>query len=672
VGRLDGREGMSQAAARSTDWRHAAAVAAGLFVLYAATSPRSVALEDDGLFILSSYFLGIEHPPGFPLHTLLGKLFTLLPFGSVAYRVHLLSALFGGLTCGLLWLCARCLVEGRLPAYLAALGLGLAPVFWSQAVIAEVYTLNTFFFALLAWLGLRAGERLSGGNLYVGHLYWMALAFGLSLSNHWPLMLLVAPAFAVLLWPLRMEIVRRLGALSWLVILGLAPYAWMVYRSWRALPISFYGPLETLPEIWFFLSRTGYAGIDQSPTGDWLDRLRFLQFFGGQLALQLAVAGTALAALGFAAQWRALGARVAAFLSIAFLMPSVVLIFLLRFDYDLLSRYVFHVYPLPAFAVAALWMALGLGWLTQRFALRPAHGAALAATVLGLIGVVGARSNLSPGDDWGVRYAQTVLRLLPRGAVVFPQGDADLPPIAYLHLVEGVRPDLTLYQANGLILGNRLFHLLRASDAQAKAALSAFIANERAPVVTTMTPLPGYALRERWLYAEIDKSARDPAALTIDIPEEAVAFFEQAVMRDERPANAWVAYHQGELRLRYAHLLARSLDPRKPADERTRRQLAALSENFYGALGLAEGMLANPAGYAPVAVEGLLGRVRDLMPPEAMKMHRAKYFYARAVLRLGAGDRAGATRDLEAAAVVWPARANPAFQALETLRRGER
>ena len=111
----------AQAAAQKGDWRHAAAVAAALFVLYAATSPRGVALEDDGLFILSSYFLGIEHPPGFPLHTLLGKLFTLLPFGSVAYRVHLLSALFGALTCGLLWMCARRLTEGRLPAYLAAL-----------------------------------------------------------------------------------------------------------------------------------------------------------------------------------------------------------------------------------------------------------------------------------------------------------------------------------------------------------------------------------------------------------------------------------------------------------------------------------------------------------------------------------------------------------------------
>ena len=71
-------------------------------------------MEDDGLFILSSYFLGIEHPPGYPLFTLIGHLFTYLPFGSVAYRVHLASALFGALSGAAAWLCARCLINGRL------------------------------------------------------------------------------------------------------------------------------------------------------------------------------------------------------------------------------------------------------------------------------------------------------------------------------------------------------------------------------------------------------------------------------------------------------------------------------------------------------------------------------------------------------------------------------
>ncbi|HUG97813.1 MAG TPA: DUF2723 domain-containing protein, partial [Gammaproteobacteria bacterium] len=370
------------------DWGRAGLVATALFLLYAATAPRTVALEDDGLFILSSYFLGIEHAPGFPLYTLLGKLFTLLPFGSVAYRVHLLSALFGGLTCGLLWLCSRALVEERLAAYVAAFGLGLSPVFWSQSLIADVYTFNTFFFLALLLLALRAcppsvEATPSAANPRL--LPWMALVFGLSLSNHWPLMLLAAPAFAVLLWPMRRELLKRAGLLPWLVLVGLLPYAWLIRRSWMALPISFNGPLETIPEIWFFLSRAGYAEVDASPTADWLDRIRFFRFLGGQLLLQFAVVGTLLAAAGFARQWRLLGRRTGASLTLAFLMPSVVLLLLLRFDFDLVSKHVFHVYPLPAYAIAALWMGLGFTWLIRRMAVRPPHALAAGAAMLALI-----------------------------------------------------------------------------------------------------------------------------------------------------------------------------------------------------------------------------------------------------------------------------------------------
>src|SRR5437762_13760952 len=255
LGRLERREALMLLAPErfrpaSADWIQASIRAALLFTLFALTAPRTVALEDDGLFILSSYFLGVEHPPGYPLFTLIGHLFTYLPFGSVAYRVHLASALFGALTCGAAWLCARTLIGGRLPAYLAALALGVSPVFWSQAIIAEVYTLNSFFFLALVFMGLQACPPSTLANPAARRMLpWMALVFGLSLSNHYPLMLLVAPGFVILLWPLRGELLSRFGLLSWLVILGLLPYAWMVRRSWQALPISFNGPLETIQEI---------------------------------------------------------------------------------------------------------------------------------------------------------------------------------------------------------------------------------------------------------------------------------------------------------------------------------------------------------------------------------------------------------------------------------------
>jgi hypothetical protein len=638
---------------RRADWLQAGAVALALFALYAATSPRTVALEDDGLFILSSYFLGVEHPPGYPLFTLIGHLFTYLPFGSVAYRVHLASALFGALTCGAAWLCARALIAGRLPAYLAAFGLGMSPVFWSQAVIAEVYTLNAFFFVVLTFMGLISRD----GRL----LPWMALVFGLSLSNHYPLMLLIAPAFLVLLWPLRAEVLNRFGALSWLVLLGLLPYAWMVRRSWEAVPISFNGPLETIQEILYFLKRSGYAGVDHSVSAGWFDRIKFFQFFAGELALQFALVGTLLAAVGLAVQWRTLGRRIAAFLTVAFLMPSVVLLLLLGFDYDSFRGHVFHVYPLPAYAVGALWMGLGFAWAAQRYGRRPSHAAASGAVLLLLIFALGARTNLVP-SDWGARYAQAVLKVLPKDAVVIVLGDPDLAPIAYFHMIENWRPDITLVEPKGLILGNRLFHPLRTDEETAQRVVREMIDKATAPVVFTLGADKRYAQRDRWLYVEVDKSSTDPTKVTVDIPEEAMRFFEESMLEPEE-RNAWVAFIQGEMRRHYAMLLARSLQRGQRPDERTQRHLSLLEKDFYGAMGIAEGLAANPEGYSTGVVAGFLDRARDTMPSDVPKEHLSRFFYIRGVLRENLRD-AGAAGDLETAATVWPSPDNPAFMTL--------
>jgi hypothetical protein len=639
------------------DWLHAGLVAVALFALYAATAPRTVALEDDGLFVMGAYYLGIGHPPGYPLFMMIGKLFTYLPFGSVAYRVHLVSAFFGGLSCALLWLCARHLVEGRLPAYLAAFGLGLSPVFWSQAIIAEVYTLNTFFFLTLTLLALRGAP-----------LPWLALVYGLSLSNHYPLMGLVTPALLVLLWPRRAELLRRLPLLAALGVLGLAPYAWMVVRSWSWLPISYSGPLESFAEIWHVLSRQDFSGVDQSASANWLDRIRFFEFMGTQLLYQFALVGTALAGVGCAISRRVLGDRVALFLGIAFLMPTVVLLLLLGFDYDSVHKHIFHVYPLPAYAVAALWMALGFTWAMDRYRLR--HGQALAAGVgtLALIGALGGRANLLGDQEWGARYAQTVLRLLPKDAVLFVRGDFDLSPIGYFYLVEGWRPDIELYHSAGRVFGNRLFHPLRTNAAGAQQVLSELIDKRQVPVTFTMESYGGNAQVDHWLYIEVDKSSRDPRKVTIDVPEEAMRFFDDSVAAVREP-NAWVAFNQDELRRRYAMLLAQQLPRGAPPDARSARQLAAASQDYFGALGIAEGLIANKNGYSGRDATRALDNAARLMPPDAIKQHRSKFFHVRALLRLDLGDRQGAVRDLQTALDVWPAPDNDALGVLRGLYR---
>jgi hypothetical protein len=647
------------------DRLHAAAVALVLFALYAATAPREVAMEDDGLFVLSSYFLGIEHPPGYPLFTLAGHLFSRLPFGSIAYRVHLTAALFGGLACGVLWLVVRQLVAGRLPAYLAALGLGLSPVFWSQANIAEVYTLNTLFLFSVLYLAFRAAP-LEGPAAGRWVLPALAATAGMSLANHYPLMLLTAPGIAVLLWPCAADIRRRFLLLAPLFMLGVLPYVWLVVRSWAPLEVSFYGPLESWREILYFLARSGYAGVDHSATAGLVDHLNFLIFFWREFFVQFALAGSLLAVAGFVAQWRVWGTRVALGLTLAFLGPSVVLLFILGFDYDGLYKHVFHVYPLPAYGIGAIWMALGFAQLREK--LRPAVAAAACGALLAAILGLGLVRNLHDESEWVARYAKTMMDALPKDAIVVARGEWDLVPMAYYHLLEGRRPDLTLIHPTGLTLGNRMFHPLRITEEGMKKVLRRNIEAERGAVAFSPfaeSYFTEWSRTNHWLYLVLDHKPGN-AATPGEVPESFVRFFEQDVLH-ARAESAWDEALQGELRRQYARLLAAREASGKPLGERDARDAAALAEDYYGALGLLEGMIGREKGYVSADAQRLLERVRVSMPSDPPKAHQARYFELRAFIRVRAGDSAGAIEDLQTSVAILPVRDNNAVGQLKDL-----
>src|SRR5208337_584272 len=71
-----------------------ASVAFGVAMLvYLRTMMPGPAFMDTGEFQTVTYVLGIAHPTGYPLYTILGKLFgTFLPVGPWAFRVNLMSA----------------------------------------------------------------------------------------------------------------------------------------------------------------------------------------------------------------------------------------------------------------------------------------------------------------------------------------------------------------------------------------------------------------------------------------------------------------------------------------------------------------------------------------------------------------------------------------------------
>ncbi|HEX5032499.1 MAG TPA: DUF2723 domain-containing protein [Candidatus Eisenbacteria bacterium] len=204
---------------------HALFAALSFFVpllAYIRTITPTVPFWDSGEFIATSYILGLPHPPGNPVYTMLGRVMTFLPFETIAWRVNFMSSLASALACFFTFLfTARAIrrtfgngaggdAESSAPAsdlawvasgvggLVAALFLAFGSSFWDSAIEAEVYSLSSAIIAFVVWLSFvwwdRQGEP-GNDKLLVLIVYILAVSTGVHLGT-----ILIAPALLVLFW----------------------------------------------------------------------------------------------------------------------------------------------------------------------------------------------------------------------------------------------------------------------------------------------------------------------------------------------------------------------------------------------------------------------------------------------------------------------------------------
>ncbi len=231
----------------------------GSFLLYLKTIAPTVTFWDSGELIAASYRLGIPHQPGYPIFCIMGRLFSFIPLGSVAFRLNLLSASFSSLAVVVVYFTILQVLRGRkggglfaLPlAALLALVLALVRSFWSQAVVTEVYALNAFLVSMLVFLYVKAHSDGLGAARYIA---LSGFLFGIGVVNHMS-MVLYLPALA-LSWALLPGAARAKAgwavvALS-LMLLGLSLYVYLPVRSLAGVEPNIGHP-DTPGNFWWVL-----------------------------------------------------------------------------------------------------------------------------------------------------------------------------------------------------------------------------------------------------------------------------------------------------------------------------------------------------------------------------------------------------------------------------------
>lgn len=230
---------------RKSDWTACLVTFLVTLIGYTLTLQPTVGLEDSGELIVASDYLGVPHPPGYPIWTILTWFFQWIFHGftynghpNPAWAVNFFSAFAGAAACGVLALLISrsgmdllnslkketsvlgeqteqlfCTVAGISSGLLLAFSQGM----WSQSVIAEVYSLNILFQSLLLvflyrWMHTPDQPK---------WLFLCVFSFGLGITNHQTLMfmgLAIAVAiFCVEYDILTLEFVLFLGA----TVLGL-------------------------------------------------------------------------------------------------------------------------------------------------------------------------------------------------------------------------------------------------------------------------------------------------------------------------------------------------------------------------------------------------------------------------------------------------------------------
>ncbi|UJR79393.1 protein O-mannosyl-transferase family [Sandaracinus amylolyticus] len=387
----------------------------------AAASPH---VFDAGELVAAAAQLGAGHPPGQPLHALLGYAATLVPLGPLAWRVALLSAAMG------LWAAheaagivadamARDGREGRVLPALTALAVLIAPAVAPQLARPEVYTLALALTLagarrLIAWA---CGDRRA--------LRVAALIAGLAVAVHPPHALALIAIGAVTLIAWRRDAWRGIGWAAVACVIGLGMIAYLPVRAMAGART--WGDPTTLDGIVAYLSGRAYGANLGARSGSWaaviVEPIAYVVIGGG--------IGIAIALLARARSKSVIviGAAACAAVVAACLQPHE------RANPDNVA------YAAPAMT---LMLALGGAALATSRAPRPVISLGALALVIAPLATSDVASALRAEQTQLETLAFSLVDAPPPRALVVVRSDFVAAAWMQARDVEGARPDLAV------------------------------------------------------------------------------------------------------------------------------------------------------------------------------------------------------------------------------------
>lgn len=415
------------------------------FITYYNTLCPTISPRDGAELTTAAATLGIPHPPSYPLYVLLGKLFTFLPLGTIAWRVNLMSAFFGSLCIMLVYMIIARITKNKIAGMTGSLLLAFGPMFWNMAVYAEVFQLNNFFIALciytlLLWQDTKRFKT----------LLWFVFLFGLSLTNHHTMILLV-PGFFYFIWTSNKSIFFNIKNWLYMVLCFFSGLIIYIYLPLRAAqdPYLNWGNPDNLSRFLENISRAQYGTLGLNLSFSFLTAqvAAYLKW----LLIQFTYFGTLLGIIGVWISFRKYN-KFFWYLLLMFFLSGIFFTILssdsgmndpirAAHNESILFRLV-----LPSFIAYSIWIGIGICSILN-ISSRKIYTNSL--NIVFIIYIATSCAYQYPKADKSHYYyvedlAKNILHSLKPESILLCSSDTALFSLWYMQSVEGIRKDVKI------------------------------------------------------------------------------------------------------------------------------------------------------------------------------------------------------------------------------------
>ncbi|MFH0775878.1 MAG: DUF2723 domain-containing protein [bacterium] len=416
---------------------------AGLFVFFVSYSvyllilPSTVTFGDSGDFITSAYVLGIPHPSGYPLYTLINHLFSYIPISNIGMRITLSSAIFASLASTFLYFLLLKLSVSLIFSISAALSFSFSWTFFRVASYSKPYAMYAFFSILIILLLILWQESINPKSKTQNpksknYFFLFSFILGLSFTNH-NLMTTLVPGILLFIFMVNKRVFSNTKLLIngfWLFFLGLSVFLYLPIRAFQHPPIDWANPTTLSNFIDCIMVK-----FAQKRFFDVTSLKMFFMFkhYSLLVAKQFLIFGT-LSILGLYLLYHS---RKQIFFLLAFIILVNTGLSLVVFT-DITPGIVdYESYYLPSFLSLAIGLGIGLNFFKKN---------SKVCYLAFLIPVIICVFNYYPSNKsrffFAYDYGRNILKGLPEKTMLFTYTDHEFMTLWYLRHIEKRRDDI--------------------------------------------------------------------------------------------------------------------------------------------------------------------------------------------------------------------------------------